>query len=372
MKIALLGDIAFYGKYSMQNINVFDYFEDLSNTLKTYDFVIGNLETPFIDGGVPYGAKSAHIKAKEENIKLLKYLNIKYVNLANNHIFDYGVTGYDKTKNLLEENSIQYFGIENKEIHLEFNNNKLALSGYCCYSTNGLGYQENIKTLGVNVLDGYFLEERLIENANNGYLNLVSIHAGQEHVNYPNTDHIKLARILAKKVPYIYYGHHPHVIQGVEKIDKSLIAYSLGNLCFDDVYTNKSNKPLIEQSQENRKSFILSLEINNNTIDSFEMIPFYLGGDKAILFNKEIANEIANEIEVYSKALTNELKDIDIIRQSILSQYVMNRKKTRDLSWYIKRMNFDSLRMIINARNNSKKYNRVITQYIEDRYDNGE
>lgn len=368
MKIALLGDIAFYGVYSLENESVFHYFEDIAKILRQYDYVIGNLETPFVDNGRPYGAKSAHIKAKENNVELLKFLNINIVNLANNHIFDYGITGYEKTKKILSDNSIQYFGIENKEIFLVCENNKLALSGYCCYSTNAFGYQENIQKAGINVLDGYFLERNLIENDKNGYLNIVSIHAGQEHVNYPNTNHIQLARILAQKTSYVYYGHHPHVIQGIEKIDKSLIAYSLGNFCFDDVYTNKSTKPLIVQKSDNKKSFILVIEIQDNNIIDYEIIPFYLGSEKVELFNDEILNEIDN----YSIALTLNEKKIDAIRSEVLSDYFVNRKRNRDFEWYIKRINFNSIKMILNAKRNLKEYNKKIVQYIDSRRNNDE
>ena len=40
--------------------------------------------------------------------------------------------------------------------------------------------------------------------------------------------------------------HHPHVAQGIEMHKSSLIAYSLGNFCFDDVYTSVSKAPLVK------------------------------------------------------------------------------------------------------------------------------
>lgn len=253
MKIALLGDIAFYGKYSTANRNIYEYFSDVANILKEFDHVIGNLETPLIKSNFsPYGSKSAHIFSEEENVQLLKYLNIDIVNLANNHIFDYGILGYVNTKRILDANNISYFGIDNKQLKIEGYDSKIALCGYCCYSTNSLGYYDKKKQIGVNILDAFSVEEALIENYNQGYMNITSFHVGQEHINYPNYDHIEMARKLAQKVPYVYYGHHPHVIQGIEEIENSLLAYSLGNFCFDDVYTSKSYKPLIKQQKRIR------------------------------------------------------------------------------------------------------------------------
>ena len=48
MKIALLGDIAFYGKYSISgNNDVEKYFSEISEYLSGFDHVVGNLEAPF-------------------------------------------------------------------------------------------------------------------------------------------------------------------------------------------------------------------------------------------------------------------------------------------------------------------------------------
>ena len=91
MKIALLGDIAFFGRFSIENNkDVYQYFEKVSEYLSSFDYVIGNLETPMCNIERPVGAKSAHIKSSPENANLLKYLGICAVNLANNHIFDFG------------------------------------------------------------------------------------------------------------------------------------------------------------------------------------------------------------------------------------------------------------------------------------------
>lgn len=106
MKIALLGDIALYGKYSKDNENVFEYFGDISLKLKEYDYVVANLETPFTTNNKVKGFKSAFIKSNPENIELLKFLNINAVNLANNHIFDYGEMGFETTKSLLLKNNV--------------------------------------------------------------------------------------------------------------------------------------------------------------------------------------------------------------------------------------------------------------------------
>lgn len=360
MKIALLGDIAFYGKYSIkENSKIFEYFNEVSLLLKKYDYVIGNLETPFATNEKAYGAKSAYIKSDPENIELLKFLNISYVNLANNHLYDFGKSSYKLTKKLLQENDIKLFGIEHQQEFIVHGSNKLALHGYCCYSTNPLGVTKD-NSLGVNELNLPVIEKQMLENEKNGFLNLIAIHCGQEHVNYPNYDHIRLARQLAKVCPYIFYGHHPHVMQGIESIENSLIAYSLGNFCFDDVYTKKSKEPLIVQSINNKTSFILEIDIEDNKIVNYKTIQIFADKDSLkVNYEKDV------KLEEYSEKLKIDKSEYINMRNELLSDFLQSRKQLRDFKWYLKRLNFKSFLMIKNAIANKKKYNKSLVAHLK-------
>lgn len=365
MRIALLGDIAFFGKHSITNNKkaVLEYFTEAAEFLSNFDIVVGNLETPFFDGDKPYGHKSAHIKADPANVELLKYLNISVVNLANNHMFDYGIEGYRSTLSILEKNGIEYFGIENKQHFVTHENNKIAFSGFCCYSTNALGYYDPKRGYGVNVLNGFDVERTLLSNNNEGFFNIASFHWGQEHVNYPNYDHVLLARKLAKRVPYVLYGHHPHVLQGIEEYSGSLLAYSLGNFCFDDVYTAKSKEPLIRQNENNKMSALLGLSIELGQLSDYEIIPLY-SGDQSLMVDR--SPEIVQTLAKFSCSLRESENSYRENRSKKLDSYLNERKRKRNISWYLNRLNFGSIAMIISARKNREKYNRCVLDYIEE------
>jgi poly-gamma-glutamate synthesis protein (capsule biosynthesis protein) len=357
MKIALLGDIAFFGRYSLQNnVDLYEYFKDVKQILELADIVVGNLESPFVTSQKKYGAKSAHICSSIKNVELLNFLNISIVNLANNHSFDYGRKSFDLTKEILETNNIDYFGVEGKQTKIEVSENKIALSGFCCYSTNPLGIRENI----INELNIPAIRETMRLNSQNGYYNILSIHTGEEHVNYPNYNNIKMARILSEEFPYVYYGHHPHVIQGIEDINNSLLLYSLGNFCFDDVYSSNSSTPLIKQSENNKRGLIVILDFNKNNLSKYEFYPIYMDKDKMIV------NEIHSfpQLKDYSSILSLPEDKYSKIRESILTAYITDRKKQRNLKWYLKRMNFNSFKMIVNSYKNSKKYHDTLIKYL--------
>lgn len=354
MKIAFVGDIGFFGRFSMaENNKVKDYFADVAKHLSQFDYVIGNLELPFLDDGKALGAKSANLKSPSCNVELLKYLNINIVTLANNHIYDFGWEGVTNTVNLLNENNILHFGLKGEDLVLP--DEKLAFHGYCCYSTNPYGLGEVINTLSVPAI-----KEKMAMYKSRGLLNIVSSHAGLEHINFPAYHDVKMARALSEAGPYIYYGHHPHVLQGIEKCNESIIAYSLGNFCFDDVYTDKSDAPLIKQSDNNKTSAILEVAIDNEQCLSHQVTKIYMGEEKMI-----VGGDIESKIKEYTDFLATEESQYSEHRNQLFANYVADRKQMRDFNWYIKRLNFNSVIMLLRAKYNAKQHQKHILQHLE-------
>ncbi len=361
MKIALLGDIAFFGKYSVEgNPSVRDYFRGVAAYLRGFDHVVGNLETPFGDAITPRGPKSAYIKASSRNVELLTYLNIDAVNLANNHIFDYGLPGYANTLDALGAAGIDWFGVDGRQLRLDDGVGRVALHGYCSFNTNPLGISHGGKP-GVNALNVATVEAMLRKNHEDGFLNVVSVHSGQEHVNFPSPDDIRMARRFAGVCPYVYYGHHPHVLQGIEAVDGSVIAYSLGNFCFDDVYTDKSPEPLIRQSLNNRQGAILELDVQGGRLVSHHVTPLFAAAERLEIGS----DEVSSLIDEYSAALVNVDADYAARREAILSAYVAGRKRSRDLDWYLKRLNLNSAGILWRARYNQRQYRKNVLNYLD-------
>ena len=364
MKIALLGDIALFGQMSVSsNPRLKEYFSDIAEYLNHFDYVVGNLETPFSVLKRTSGAKSAFICSDVENVVVLKQLHIHAVSLANNHMFDYGEEGYETTKKILKENGIEYFGSEGKDLKIEQDGNRIAFSGFCCYSSGPLKCVPNGK-YGVNAYNLGIVNECMIRNENEGFLNILAVHAGKEHVNYPSIDHIRAARMLADNVDYVYYGHHPHVIQGVEEYKGSLIAHSLGNFCFDDIYTKASgSKPLITLSENNRHGVILELTIERNKVVKWrEQVVYISKGEKMKLLEKY------DSIIEYNSILTNSEKDKQAYndkRNAILVARQVERKEERTLTWYLRRLRPMYLKLFLTSKRNIKNYNINVLNNIK-------
>jgi len=359
MKIAFIGDIALIGKYDItKNPEAKNRLDVLADKLKGYDYVIGNLESPLTEVNRTLVCKSMHLRSPLENVELLKHLNIDAVSLANNHLFDYGRAGLEETVEALERNNIAWFGVNKKNIITVIKGEKISISGYACYSTNGSGYGNKNRTSGINPLTYESIEEQLEEDRKNSAYSILSFHWGDEHTNYPKYEHIELAKKLVNNKDVIIHGHHPHVIQGVQKFTNSIISYSLGNFIFDDCISI-NGKFILKQNEQNKKSFILEVEIENGTIIGTSFIGFRetIDGFEFFDIEKEL-NEISTKL--------NQISSIDEYENLRLMQINKVRKEKfgkRDFEWLMSRLNYYSIGARITAITRKRRYHEISQKF---------
>lgn len=85
--------------------------------------------------------------------------------------------------------------------------------------------------------EGMGCEDLLIKNIDaleeqGAQIIIVSFHWGTEKENYPDDIQKSLAHSAIDHGADLVLGHHPHVLQGIEKYNGKNIVYSLGNFCF--------------------------------------------------------------------------------------------------------------------------------------------
>jgi poly-gamma-glutamate synthesis protein (capsule biosynthesis protein) len=180
---------------------------------------------------------------------------------------------------------------------------------------------------------------------------VLAFHWGDEHTNYPKLEHINLAKQIAKKRDVIIAGHHPHIIQGVQDIKKSVIAYSLGNFVFDDCVSITGGFEL-KQNIENKKSFILEVEIENRSIKNKEYRGFIDQEDGLVCF------DMNNELNKISKPLytIEDSEKYEAIRISQINKVRQQKFGKRDIKWLMSRLNYYSLGAYIITKFRKKKY----------------
>jgi len=358
-----LGDIALIGKYDInKNPNAKDRLKELSAKLAEYDYVVSNLESPLTNKYKTMVCKSIHLKTPTANVELLKYLHINAVSLANNHSYDFGKKGLEDTINVLDSKGIEWFGANSKYLLKEINGERFCFSGFCCYSTNGTGYIETGKNEGINTLTYDNIMNQLNVDRKNRAFSIMSFHWGDEHTNYPKYEHICLAEKIAKKKDVLICGHHPHIIQGVEKIKNSLVAYSLGNCLFDDCISITGSF-VLKQNLNNKKSFIFEVEIENASIVD-QRYHGFKDVEKGLVFF-----DIESELSEISKPLgkIDDIHKYEEIRRSQINKVIQEKFGKHDFKWFMSRLNYYSMGAYIAAKFRKKKYLQEVEKFLGGR-----
>lgn len=179
------------------------------------DLTIVNLEGTLTERGSRED-KTFAFRGKPEYTKILTEGSVESVTLANNHSRDYGDVSFEDTKKYLDDAGIVWFENLNTRV-VEENGIKIGLVGL--YALNGTAEgnlpkaMEQVKADGAEII-------------------IVQIHWGIEGENYPTAEQISLAHAAIDSGADLVIGHHPHVLQGLERYKGKMIAYSLGNFCF--------------------------------------------------------------------------------------------------------------------------------------------
>ncbi|MEQ5801961.1 CapA family protein [Halomonas sp. H10-9-1] len=357
LKIALLGDICLTGKYDLKNNpEALRQFDDIKVFLKGFDLVIANLESPLTDKNLSFVCKAIHIKSPLVNVEILKYLGVDAVSLANNHIFDFGYSGYASTISALQEAGIDYFGVEGREILLEKGRERILLGGFCCLSA----HPSKANSKGVNVLNYESFRSFLERSRSDNAFPIASVHWGDENVHHPRKDHVAFSRLMAIDYDFLLHGNHPHVIQGVEELGKSLVAYSLGNFCTDEHRSRAIKNLIVKHARENQKSFVLSVDIESSEINSYDTIPVGDSANALLVMGEEERWEILN----LSRSL---VKNGNSHSRHFLPSFQGSENDSQNpprfsVSWFLARLNYYFIGAFLKGLINRVRYRIIFTK----------
>ncbi|MFH1508758.1 MAG: CapA family protein [bacterium] len=271
-------------------------FKNIAEEFSAVDISFVNLEAPFYDQG-PSVTEGIVFKSEPETIAGLKFAGIDIVSLANNHFGNQGQAGMKYTYNYLDENNIAYTGAGNNytEAHtvkvLEKNGIKFGFLAY-----NGIAprsYEATADSAGLAWSHPDEIAADVEKSRPNVDVLLVSIHAGTEYTHTPNENQIVVARRAIDAGADIIVGHHPHVVQTIEKYKEGLIIYSLGNLVFDQMW-----------SQATREGAYVTLNFENKKLKDLKITPVVIENyNQPRKANNEEANKILADMQLDSAEL---------------------------------------------------------------------
>ncbi|QDW74591.1 CapA family protein [Lachnospiraceae bacterium KGMB03038] len=206
---------SFNAYYNAQGPDYF--FKNVRSILEEDDLSIINLEGTFTDSDQRQ-EKTFAFKADPEYVSILTGSSIEAANLANNHSRDYGEESYTDTVETLDQAGIASFGYDQVDL-LEINGVKVGLTGIYELAEH-LDKQQEVK------------ENIAALKEAGAQVIIVNFHWGIEKEYVPNDTQKTLAHLAIDEGADLVIGHHPHVLQGIERYKGKYIAYSLGNFSF--------------------------------------------------------------------------------------------------------------------------------------------
>ncbi|MCK5332254.1 CapA family protein [Candidatus Parcubacteria bacterium] len=268
IKMIAVGDIMLSRGVEGKMIAKNDYkypFLNTADITRSADIAIGNLETTIIVGRKIQDYEMV-FKTDPKSVVGLNFAGFDVLSLANNHSMNFGKVGLESTIKILDENEILHIGagIGGDEIYKpalkNINGTKFAFLSFT-YNSD----QRKAKTgdvYGVANMDVEKMKE-VVKLANlNADIVVVSMHAGVEYQISPSSFQKNFARNAVDAGADLVIGHHPHVVQTVEKYRDKYIVYSLGNFVFDQMW-----------SKETRLGVMAEIIFQDKKVKSLKFIP---------------------------------------------------------------------------------------------------
>ncbi len=244
------------------------------------DLFILNLEAPVSRRGEPVRDKINLRFDNEIDFKSVFGKNPLAVNLANNHILDFGTEAFRDTLEFLKKRGIAYFGAGDEQNNFNnpytfsYNNKNIAVLGYVSGETNpvrGDRYDVDCAHFSIKKVKNDI--KLCLKDSD---VVVVNIHWGDEEIPFPRCRNVELAHEIINAGAHLIVGHHAHVIQSAERYKNGYIYYGLGNFAFSDLnvpYLYDGNifkgKYVKKLDKSNKRSVVVSLsesgEINHFT-----------------------------------------------------------------------------------------------------------
>ena len=293
MRITFVGDIfpgnmPYNTKYGIGQQMQKDYGNYLSikKFFEGSDVIAGNLEAPLI---CPSDYQSKLTFAGNSYFaKYLRECGFDLVSIANNHILEHGMAGFESTMKILNNEGIKYIG-KNVDGKSNIFNMQFGDISVCVAAFNDI-YDKRLSNTYAEFSETSILATIKEMDKYDPSFKILSFHWGNEYIHLPSHRQINMSRKFIDNGVDVIIGHHPHVIQPFEKYKKGLIFYSLGNFMFDMIY-----------SKNVRSGILVHLDLHRNQEIEHEIVPITI--DRNFIPQQSEHNILYNNIlEDYSHA----------------------------------------------------------------------
>lgn len=212
-----------------------DILKDVAPILQNADVTFGNLEGCILDNGgvtVKTGCKMCFaFRMPEKYAANLQPAGFDILNIANNHIRDFGTTGTNNTLKVLKEWGIHTAGLEEApSVIFEKNGIRYGFAGFA--PNRGTNNVTDIAAAQQMVRDLKKVSDIVIISFHAGAEGSAHQHVTRKAENFYGEGRgnvYEFAHAVIDAGADVVFGHGPHVTRAIELYKDRFIAYSLGN-----------------------------------------------------------------------------------------------------------------------------------------------
>jgi poly-gamma-glutamate synthesis protein (capsule biosynthesis protein) len=317
--LTAVGDLMFHGHIRERSEAAQDLawsLRSVQHALRRGDVLFGNFESPVSVARRAEPGCKPHRFSPPGIGRGLRDAGFQVVSFANNHTYDFGAEGVECTLNDMAAAGVACVGVgrntaeARRPIIVETPAGRLGFLAYatahmavdsshayvCCFPDLAL-VQADVAALRPSVSAV-----------------VVSCHTGAQFNPYPAPETRELARAAIRAGASVFLGHHPHVVQGWERIDEGIAVYSLGNFVAPP------------GREETRRTFFVRVVLEGSRVAFQEIVPCYVADDgRTVVAEGDLARDIGDEIDRLSDDIVDGRSDdlhFDVARSRIGSQYL--------------------------------------------------
>ncbi len=212
-------------------------FRPTADYTRNADVTYVNLEAPLFSGCPVNPGSSFTFCGDARFVNGLTLMGAKVVNLANNHLTNYGAAGVSSTVQLLDQSGILNSGLGPVAV-IDVRGIKFGFIGF-----NGVG----------RAIDQAALKDGIARARQLADIVVVQFHWGKEYERQPMADRgvptpddpVAIGHEAIDWGADIVIGNHPHWYQGIEVYHGRLITYAHGNFIFDQMWSEETREGVI-------------------------------------------------------------------------------------------------------------------------------
>lgn len=276
LKVVAVGDIMLDGtaRPVFAQYGYDHAFVEVKRFFTGAQIVLGNLEGPLTTRGTAEPKTYAFRSPPDKVSRALKAAGFTVVSLANNHTLDYGVEGLTDTMAALDAVGIAHKGAGHNLVEARravFQNaagRRVALLAYSL--TLPEEFFAGTNRPGTAFGHEAHVRADIAAARRHADIVLVSFHWGQEGKTALRDYQVQIGRAAIDAGAAAVLGHHPHILQAVERYKHGVILYSLGNFTFGSYSKDAKVSAVAELLFDQDR--VQTLRLHPINVNNFEVV----------------------------------------------------------------------------------------------------